>query len=68
LRPQILSGPDSGWETIHRLHVAAIQEAALSSQNGALNPGALRNAIESLERGRKTLEALLTDKPAESAE
>ena len=23
----LISGPDSGWETIHRLHVAAIQEA-----------------------------------------
>ena len=23
----LVSGPDSGWETIHRLHVAAIQEA-----------------------------------------
>lgn len=24
--PVLVSGPDSGWETIHRLHVAAIQK------------------------------------------
>lgn len=47
--------------------VTAMQEASFCSQNGALNPGALRNAIESLERSRKTLEVLLIDKPAEDS-